>query len=372
MNIHDLVNEVGFEPRRKASCHGGEFCSPCPFCNDGDDRFSIWPLRPDKDGECRGGRYSCRVCGKYGNAINFLRQIHGVGYLDACKQLKIETEHRNNKLTPRSKPNPPIVNEPSPLWSNKATLFIDWCHSELMKSPKAITHLTKRGFTLESIKCFKLGFNSGEETPQGYQKDFRRDRGEWGLPNKSKEGEELKPIWLPIGLAIPTFSEDRRVIKAKIRRVSYEKEMKVYEIAISKNEKPKWKPQKYIEISGSKACPAIFGDTSLPFALVLEAELDALLIQQEAADLVFCVALGGSTKQLDASTDELLRKKKKVLFLPDFDKAGKVAWDKWKKTFPNIKRILTPSEKSAGDYFQVGGDIREWLKNELTESLIII
>lgn len=34
---------------------------------------------------------------------------------------------------------------------------------------------------------------------------------------------------------------------------------------------------------------------------------------------------------------------------------------KVKKKFANIKRIITPQEKSAGDYFQRGGNLREWL-----------
>lgn len=86
-----------------------------------------------------------------------------------------------------------------------------------------------------------------------------------------------------------------------------------------------------------------------------------MLVQQFAADLLYCVALGGSTKPIDTDTNALLRSTKTVLFLPDFDKAGAIAWSKWKKHLPGIKRILTPSEKSAGDYFLAGGNLREWL-----------
>lgn len=99
----------------------------------------------------------------------------------------------------------------------------------------------------------------------------------------------------------------------------------------------------------------------------MESEIDALLIQQEASDLVYCVALGGSTKPLDIQTDQLLRKASVILFLPDFDEAGAIAWMKWKKMFPTIQRILTPYEKSAGDYFQKSGDLREWLEDSIKE-----
>jgi DNA primase len=364
MDILELVKEAGLEPKRKAATNGGEYSSACPFCKDGDDRFLTWPSRHNKTGEYQGGRFTCRVCGKYGDAISFLCQYHGLSYRDACAQLRIEPKKRNSSPLPRSVSKPNVVNEPPSAWSEKAVVFIDWCHAQLMKDPQSIALLTKRGFTLESIKRFKLGFNSGEKTGR-YQKDFRRERDGWGLPTKSKEGEPLKPLWLPIGLTIPTFSQDERVIKVKVRRPAYEKEMETYEMAVSENEKPKWKPQKYIGISGSKECPSVYGDQKLSVALVLESELDALIVQQEVADLLYCVALGGSTKPLDAQTDQLLRKTQLILFLPDFDEAGAAAWVKWKKMFPTIQRILTPCEKSAGDYFQTGGNLREWLKDSI-------
>jgi hypothetical protein len=62
MTILELVQDLGYEARRKAACHGGEYCSPCPFCKEGDDRFLIWPQRHNKNGEYQGGRFTCRVC----------------------------------------------------------------------------------------------------------------------------------------------------------------------------------------------------------------------------------------------------------------------------------------------------------------------
>ena len=56
MDIKDLVEEAGYIPRRKAACHGGEYCSPCPFCKEGNDRFVIWPLRHNQNSAYRNGR----------------------------------------------------------------------------------------------------------------------------------------------------------------------------------------------------------------------------------------------------------------------------------------------------------------------------
>lgn len=336
MNIKDLVEEVGYQPKRKAACHGGEYFSPCPFCKAGNDRFLIWPERKNKDGNCNGGRYSCRVCGCYGDAITFLRSYHGKGYKEACQQLRIEPQKRQKFNLEKHKPKPQIAEEPTDLWKEKALNFVEWSHKQLLKNDDALTLLRNRGFTQESILRFKLGFCPS---------DFFRDRESWGLHKQIKENGAEHKLWLPGGITIPCY-ESNEVVKVKIRRSAWFEGDKL---------------PKYCEVSGSKKSSAIFGDTRLSCALVLESELDAMLVQQEADDLFFCVALGGSTKTIDLATDELLRKTKLVLFLPDFDEAGAAAWSQWKFRFPLSFRVLTPSEKSAGDFFAAGGDLREWL-----------
>ena len=339
MNVKDLVEEIGYTPKKKAACHGGEFCSPCPFCKEGNDRFLIWPNRSNKNGEYQGGRFSCRVCGKYGDAITFLKELHGISYNEACEKLRIEPRKRG--VTPAKKEiKLPVVNDPSELWQKKALSFVDWSHHQLMKNPAALNLIQKRGFTLDSIKRFKLGYNP---------LDLWREREEWGVQPEKKDDGSIKKLWLPAGITIPAFSGDQ-VIKIKVRR-------------------PNWKEgdklPKYVELSGSKQCPSVYGDTNLKVGLILESELDSLLVQQETGDLLFCVALGGSSKLLDAQTDQLLRQTSILLFCPDFDKAGAKAWVKWKKMFPSIQRVLTPDGKSAGDAFLAGVNLREWLSETI-------
>lgn len=341
------MEEAGYALKKKAACHGGEYCSPCPFCKEGDDRFLVWPERYNKNNEYQGGRFSCRVCEKYGDAITFLRELHGLTYLEACNRLKIQPKERNSNPVSRSKPPLPIATDPNPKWLAKSQAFVKWCHEQLIKNKEAFKLIAERGFSIDSVIRFKLGFNAGEKG-----KDIFRDREDWGLTAETKENGKLTRQWLPRGLIIPTFSLNGGVIKVKIRRSEWKEGDNL---------------PKYVELSGSKKSPSIYGSQSLSVALVLESELDALLVQQEAADLLYCVALGGSTKYLDAQTDQLLRNTSLILFLPDFDKAGAVAWDKWKKMFPNIHRILTPCEKSAGDYFLIGGDLREWIEDNIKQ-----
>lgn len=342
MNLIDLVEELDLRPKRKAATHGGEYCSPCPFCKEGADRFLIWPQRFNKNGEYRGGRFSCRKCRRYGDAITFLIQLHGLSYPEACNRLRLEPKQRGTRPLVRCVQQLKIVDEPSNFWKEKANSFVAWSHKQLLNNIEGLSLLKARGLKDASIDRFILGYN-----PQ----TFFRERPDWGLTQEFKEDGRSRKLWLPGGLVIPTFTDDG-IAKVKIRRLEW---------------KDGDKFPKYVEISGSKQAPSIYGDTSLPLVLVLESEIDALLIQQEAGDLVYCIALGGSTKQLDAQTDRLLRKVSLILFLPDFDEAGAIAWMKWKKMFPKIDRILTPCEKSAGDYFQHGGDLKEWLNDSIKE-----
>lgn len=342
MDIKDLVEEIGYEPKRKAACHGGEFCCPCPFCKDGKDRFLIWPNRCNSNGEHQGGRYSCRVCGKYGDAISFLCELKGMTYVEACRILKIEPKEK--ATSPRLKPTPaplPIAEDPSKIWQEKATAFVSWCHSQLPRNHMALNSMKQRGFSDESIERFKLGYCPNT---------FFREREEWGLDPEFKDDGKPKKLWIPAGLVIPTFSKEGEVVRVKIRRTEWK----------DGDDLPK-----YVEISGSKRCFSIYGNTTLPLALILESEFDALLVQQEAADLCYCVALGGSTKPLDRDTDNLLRTTLNLLFCPDFDTPGAVALAKWRKVFPDLRRILTPEGKSAGDAFLAGVSLREWIEEEV-------
>ncbi len=257
--------------------------------------------------------------------------------------MRIEPKERNNTHVFREKPQPPTAIEPPALWKEKAKAFVEWSHAQLINNPEAKAEIISRGFTEESIYRFKFGF-----TP----KDFFREREEWGLEPQIKDDGTPRKLWLPTGLVVPSLSADGSVTKVKVRRSAWKAGDKL---------------PKYVEISGSKKSPSIYGDTSLPCAFVLESEIDGLLIQQFASDAVYCVALGGSTKSLDLQTDMLLRSTPLVLFCPDFDQAGAVAWVKWQKLFPNIQRILTPDGKAPGDAFLAGVDLREWITESIKE-----
>ncbi len=340
MNIKDLIIEAGYQPQGKAGTHSKEFYSPCPFCKDGENRFLIWPDQQNRDGEYKGGRFWCRVCDKSGDAITFLRLFYGMSYRHACTQLQIEPKQQNTPSSYFTVSQPKIVSNPPETWMAKAREFVERVHQQLLDHPKGKNMILSRGFSEDSISRFKFGYNP---------EILLKERPTWGLPSEIRPNGTERRIWLPMGIVIPTYFENQ-VIRIKIRRSDWKEGDKI---------------GKYIEVPGSKQTPSIFGNTSLSCAIVLESEIDALLIQQEASDLTYCIALSGATKPLDAETESVLKKTPRILFVPDFDLSGAAAWAKWKKKFHNILCILTPSEKSVGDYFQKGGDLRKWLQEAI-------
>lgn len=340
MNIKDLIIEAGYQPQGKSGTHGTEFCSPCPFCKDGENRFLIWPNQQNRDGEYKGGRFWCRVCHISGDAIAFLRLLYGMSYRHACSQLQIEPKQKNTTSPHFTVSQPKIVSNPSEKWMTEAKEFVELVHQKLSDHPGGKNLILSRGFTENSISRFKLGYNP---------EILLKERPTWGLPLEIKPNGTERRIWLPMGIVVPTYFESQ-VIRIKIRRSDWKEGDKI---------------GKYIEVPGSKQTPSIFGNSSLSCAIVLESEIDALLIQQEASDFTYCVALSGSTKPLDAETENILKRTTHILFVPDFDSAGANAWIKWKKKFCNIHCIVTPYGKSVGDYFQEGGDLRKWLQEAI-------
>ena len=349
MNILELVRELGseYEPKRVSSTRGGEWHGKCPFCKDGENRFVIQPDRCKKNGEpYPGGYFSCpRHCRVSGDAIKFLRELYGLSYKEACERLRIPPKKRLKTPGRLVVPKPTFhrAENPPDLWQQKAEELVNLCAEELFRRPSAVDALLARGFSIDSIKRFRFGF-----LPK-FQKE-KHFRPEWGLPQKFKEDGSPKPLWTPTGFVIPTFAAGGKPIKIKIRRSEW------YEGD---------EYGKYIVLTGSKKCQGIYGDTSLPNALVLEGEFDALLCEQEASDLVYCVALGGASQPLDADTYELLSRTEKILFNPDLDKSGSDCWVKWRGLLPKSILALTPEEKSSGNAFVSGLDLRGWIKAHL-------
>lgn len=81
----DLLGLVAHDVhlKRHSNTHGGEFAGPCPFCKDGKDRFVVWPNMAPK------ARFWCRVCGRKGDALDYIMQIKNIGFKQALDEAGI-------------------------------------------------------------------------------------------------------------------------------------------------------------------------------------------------------------------------------------------------------------------------------------------
>ncbi len=280
MNILDLADELQLRPRKASSTKGGEYKSACPKCKDGFDRFCIWPNSGTH------GQYWCRICKCHGDAIQFCRDFLGLNYKDACKKLNVPLKQSNSPaiVYPFKQKNflPKDTHTISEQWKICANTFVNTCQKNLLNNPFALEFLHSRGFCLDSIQRFRFGWNGG---------NIFDNRTNWGLPVEYRENGKVKLHWLPKGVVIPTF-DGKEIAKLKVRRTDWHAEDKL---------------PKYVEISGGLQRPSIYGDINKPIVIV-EAEIDAILIQQFASDICCSLALGGVSKRPDKHTHEILKR----------------------------------------------------------------
>ena len=120
---------------------------------------------------------------------------------------------------------------------------------------------------------------------------------------------------------------------------------------------------KYVEVSGSRHCPSVYGDISKPVVIV-ESEFDAILILQEAIHLVCSVALGGVSKKPDADLHALLEKAPLILLALDFDEAGKTRYRFWMELYSHLHPWPAAYSKSPGDDAALTSpaSLLEWVK----------
>lgn len=332
MNLMSLLKEMGIEVARVASCNGGEYHSRCPdpACG-GKDRFCCWPEARE------GGRYWCRRCLRSGDAIQFCRDFMGLSFQEACQKVG-ERPQKNPILHPAIKQAfiPKNLMSPSLIWDARAMDFIRKSHNYLMANPHLLDQDKDRGLSFQSIVRHQLGWNDS---------DVFESKQLWDV--SSSEGGS-KCVCLPKGIVIPSY-RDKTLVRVKIRRHDWT---------------PTDKYSKYQIVAGGINCPVIYGDKQKPLVIV-EAELDAILVQQFAQDLCCCIALGGANVRPDIMINDLLRSSSCILFALDFDDAGKKAFLFWRATYSHLRPWPVPKGKSPGDAYSLGVDIRRWIESGL-------
>ena len=336
-----IQQESGLSFKKVAATHGGEYAGSCPWCG-GNDRFLIWP-------QYKGGRYWCRGCEKKGDGIQFIRDMHGLTFGEACKRLGITrgVYRRRQKMTVSTPERPffkPKKSEPPPeLWTQKAAAFLKYSQEKLWtpEGRTALEFLQAKGLTEATIRRAGIGFNLS---------DLYRNRRGWGLPQKVNSYGTETLIWLPAGIVIPLApSTEQKGAGENMTRLRFRRFADT--------------GPRYVICAGSSVAPLVLEADKSIFTIV-ESELDAWLIWQETADLTGVVAMGSAVMKPDVAVHDLLTKAEIILNSLDYDEAGaRQSWNWWDKAYgPKVIRWPTPFGKDPSDALQQGLNIREWIE----------
>ena len=318
----DLLDVIGRDTtlRRVAGTRGGEYAGPCPSCG-GTDRFRVQPER---------GLWWCRLCrDRWADAIEYVIWRDGVSFREA---VGILDEHADDRpVRPVRPAAPEIAPEPSAAWRARADAVAVQAFHRLWsdEGARARDYLHRRGLQEDTILQFLLGY-LGE--------DLRDDAEAWGL--------EGKPVWLPRGITIP-WVVDGFTWAVKVRR-------------------PKGRP-KYVAARGS--APTIFGADKMAGrdTLVLaEGEFDAMLLWQEARDLVDVATLGNATRGIDPRATLRLLRASTILVAYDADDAGRQGARKLGAASGRMRPLELPPGHDLTDYHLAGGGLRQLVANRST------
>lgn len=332
MTIVELLEKDGITAKRVKSTYGEKYESPCPLCK-GTNRFQVWTNNGNNE------NFWCRKCGQSGNIISYLMHVKGMDYEQAVA-LSGKTDswsHRKRNISVKQEiPAPVNKEQTNKQWQKQSIAFLEWSINCLWKENYTFVRdwLKKdRGLNEDTIKRAKLGW---------LHEDWYTERKIWGLPEKFKEDGHETKLLIPNGLIIPCFHNDE-LQRIKIRKHNITEETQ------------------YHVLSGSALMPMILGEGDC--WVVVESELDALLLKQEAGDIARIMALGSAYMRPDGNIFNLLIKSEKILVALDNDDTGaKESWRWWLCNFSNAIRWPVIMGKDPTEAHMKGLNLKNWVR----------
>jgi len=322
-----------------------EWAGPCPWCG-GTDRLHMWER--DQRWKCLGFDEGRNGCGRHGDAIQWLRDHRGLSFLEAAaitgKSLNGHSSGGLRQSATQIVRPPEIVDQPVGAWQDKAWDFLTFAQDELdsERGGKAEFWLAQRGIDARTARQAGIGY---------WPMDTYADRADWGLEPDTNSKGKPKRVWCPRGIVIPwTFG-------GYIWRIRFRRPLTGSQVAKGED--------KYIQLPGSSNGLYGAGDVArgLPVVLV-ESELDALLLQQEAGDICTPVATGGTGGARRPKWIGMLAAVERVLIAYDADEPGEKAAQWWKAALPN-GRIWRPLWGDQTDMMTDGADLALWVSEGL-------
>lgn len=352
MTLYELIANEGHYHKA-----GSRYAGQCPKCGGSSETTRFITAIGSETGKCFSCGWRC-------NLISYLKEIKGMKCKEAwtyigrecdrsdcpawnkCKGIRpVKSSSHGTAAVPQTATNtftPSTATTPADFWQVKAAALVDYAHGELLKNADKLNYLADRGLNMAAVIKYRLGYLSA---------DNYRERKAWGLPEELKENNQPKKLWIPAGIVIPFYSG-----------------VTVHRIRIRKNEVRDDKDLRYYWLPGS-GNDLVTLSPGRRASCTIESDLDSLLIDHLAGDLVSTIPLGTCAARPKCSIKEQLENSAIILIALDNDKAGAENWLWWQQNYPQSVRLEVPKGKDPGEAWQQGVDLRAWILSALPISL---
>ncbi len=315
---------------------GANLLACCPFHSEKSPSFTVSPSKQF---------YHCFGCGAHGNAISFLMEYQGLGYVDAVKAL---AESAGMKL-PDYEKNPKKVAASPDLYEvlDRASQFF---RDQLKQSPGAIDYLKRRGLTGKIAARFGIGYApAGWRNLESVFPDYTAAvLRETGLVIEAEGGKRYDRFRDRV--MFPILDQRARVIGFG-GRVLGDGEPKY----LNSPETPLF--EKGRELYGM--VQARLSVRSSGRVVVVEGYMDVVALAQHGVE--YAVATLG-TATTPVHVQKLFRQVDEVVFCFDGDAAGrKAAWHALEVALPvlsdnkTVKFLFLPAEDDPDTYIRAHG-----------------
>lgn len=312
-DLRRLVEEdLGPAPLRGGRAHLWK----CPFHNEQTGySLAVWV----NGYRCFG---ACDLCG---DAIDWLMNYRHLSFIEATAL-----------LGERPRSHPPhsikqVLNTPSEPpewgWQHRAEAVVHQAEETLwsdMGEP-ALNYLINRGLNTRTIREARLGYVPG-------------DHCQWRM---------IEGMDVPCGITIPWFASGA-LWAVKVRRAGGA---------------PKYQQIKGGNINGLYGADRV---VQRDIALFCEGEFDALLVQQEAGEIVAPVTLSSATAILSSRWYAELTHCPTIIIAYDRDMAGQKGAKRLLSLSPRFRQVAVPHGKDVTEFYLRGGDIYSWIANILS------
>ncbi len=345
LNRVDIVDVIErYVPLKKA---GANMSACCPFHSEKTPSFSVSPSKQF---------YHCFGCGAHGNAIGFLMEYQGMGYVEAVKDLAEDVGMKLPDFEPQKR-KPDADPDLYEILERAGQYY----REQLKSSPKAIDYLKNRGLTGKIAARFGIGYApDGWQSLQGLFSNYAdKALKDAGLVIDNDEGRRYDRFRDRI--MFPILNQRGAVIGFG-GRVLGDGEPKY----LNSPETPLF--EKGRELYGLSQARLAIRESGR--VIVVEGYMDVVALAQHGVE--YAVATLG-TATTPTHVGKLLRQTDELVFCFDGDAAGRrAAWHALEVSLPLladhkvIRFLFLPAEDDPDSYVRAHG--REGFEAKLSEA----